>query len=176
MNIHAGLWKWRACVRVDLDRGAVGVGTGWPNGDVAQQTQTITSTTSSLVQPRTGCVLPTQHTHTEIQHQWNNKLQCKIQRHRKGSHTCDSTKNATATKCKHKHGQAKVCHHKLHPHAHLTTLSYIMDTQFQLAGGCGLFSDKHTSVLISAVMLTAVRLLVSAVIRLLLVGVVKWKW
>lgn len=49
---------------VDLDRGAVGVGAGWPNGNVAQQTQTVTSTTSSLVQPRTGCVLHTQHTHT----------------------------------------------------------------------------------------------------------------
>lgn len=48
---------------VDLDRWAVGVSAGWPNGNMAQQTQTVTSTTSSLVQPRTGCVLHTQHTH-----------------------------------------------------------------------------------------------------------------
>ena len=46
---------------VDLDRRAVGIGAGWPNGNMAQQTQTITSTTGSLVQPWTGCVLHTQH-------------------------------------------------------------------------------------------------------------------
>lgn len=43
---------------VDLDRGAVGVGAGRPDRNVAQQTQTITSTTSSLVQPWTACVPP----------------------------------------------------------------------------------------------------------------------
>lgn len=43
---------------VDLDVVAVGVGACWPNGNVAQQTQTVTSATSSLVQPRTGCVPP----------------------------------------------------------------------------------------------------------------------
>lgn len=50
-------------MRVDLDRGTVGVGAGWPNWNMAQQTQTITSTTSSLVQPWTGCVLHTTYTH-----------------------------------------------------------------------------------------------------------------
>lgn len=51
-------------VGVDLDRGAVGVCAGWPNGNVAQQTQTVASTTGTRVQPRTGCVLYTQNTHT----------------------------------------------------------------------------------------------------------------
>lgn len=43
---------------VDLDSRAVGISAGWPDRNVAQQTQTITSTTSSLVQPWTGCVPP----------------------------------------------------------------------------------------------------------------------
>lgn len=70
MNIHAGLWQRGACVCVDLDRGAVGISAGRPDRNVAQQTQTITSTTSSLVQPWTACILITQHTHTLIC-QWN---------------------------------------------------------------------------------------------------------
>lgn len=60
-------------MRADLDRGAMGVGAGWPNRDMAQQTQTVTSTTSSLVQPRTGCVL--HRTHAETQHQYREKIQ-----------------------------------------------------------------------------------------------------
>lgn len=43
---------------VDLDRGAVGICTGWPNRNVAQQTEAITSTTSSLMKPWTWCVPP----------------------------------------------------------------------------------------------------------------------
>lgn len=68
MNVQAGLRKWRACVCVDLDRGAVSIGAGWPDGNMTQQTKTVTSTTSSLVQPRTGCVLPTQHTQNVVIH------------------------------------------------------------------------------------------------------------
>lgn len=43
---------------VDLDRGPVRISTGWSHRNMAQQTQTITSATGSLVQPRTGCVPP----------------------------------------------------------------------------------------------------------------------
>lgn len=59
----------------DLDRGAMGISAGWPNRDMAQQTQTVTSTTSSLVQPRTGCVL--HRTHTVMRHQHSKKIQVK---------------------------------------------------------------------------------------------------
>lgn len=43
---------------VDLDRGSVGISTSWPNRNMTQQTETITSTTCRLVQPWTGCVPP----------------------------------------------------------------------------------------------------------------------
>lgn len=45
-------------MRVDLDRGSVGVSTSRANRNMTQQTKAITSTTSRLVQPWTGCVPP----------------------------------------------------------------------------------------------------------------------
>lgn len=52
----------------DLDCGPMGVSAGRPNRDMAQQTQTVTSTTSSLVQPWTGCVLHRTHTDATSMH------------------------------------------------------------------------------------------------------------
>lgn len=77
-------------MRADLDRGAVGVSAGWPNGDVAQQAQTVTGTTGSLVQPRTGCVLHKTHTHTHPDnHQYSKK---NIKTQKKGENSCHKTK------------------------------------------------------------------------------------
>lgn len=44
-------------MRADFNRGAVGISAGWSYGNVTQQTQTVTCTTDSLVQPWAGCAL-----------------------------------------------------------------------------------------------------------------------
>lgn len=44
-------------MRADLDRGPVRVCAGGANGEVAQQTHTVTCAPGRLVQPWTGCVL-----------------------------------------------------------------------------------------------------------------------
>lgn len=41
----------------DLDGGAVGIGAGWPDRNVAQHSQTVSS--SSLMEPWTGSILHT---------------------------------------------------------------------------------------------------------------------
>lgn len=71
---------------VDLDSGPVGISTGWPNRTVTQQTQSITSTTSSLVQPWTSCVLHVTHRFKQ-QHKPNEEAGTKNNNNKKGLST-----------------------------------------------------------------------------------------
>lgn len=48
----------------DLDGGAVGIGAGWPDRNVAQHSQTVSS--SSLMEPWTGSILHTNKNTTVI--------------------------------------------------------------------------------------------------------------
>lgn len=52
---------------VDLDRRAVGVSAGRPHWNMAQQSQTVASAPSSLMQPGTGCVLETNNASKKLQ-------------------------------------------------------------------------------------------------------------